>query len=132
MSTGSPVRERGGCLTVYLLASVVFGILAIILLLTAGALVTAANVSGVATGTSASLPVFPLIVDVVGVVVAIAGVYGAWTWKKWGIYAIGASFAISAVGNILNGNFGGAVLGVVIEAAILWYLVKDKWALFEG
>ncbi len=131
--TTAPVRERGGCLTWYLVASVVFSVLALVLLVLA---VTAAAAVAAAAGLSGSdiptLPVLPLIISIVGIIAVIAGFWGAWTWKKWGIYVIGASFVISALGGLLGGNASQAVVSLVIELAILWYVVKDKWALFEG
>lgn len=131
--TPTTVRERGGCLTWYLVASIVFSILGLVLLLLAGAAIGAVAATGALSGADVpSIPVFAIIVLIVGVIVAIAGFFGAWTWKKWGIYLIGASFVISALGTLLGGNASQAVVGVVIELAILWYVVKDRWTLFEG
>src|SRR5579871_2547689 len=106
MNAGTPMNERGGCLTVYLLATVVFAILGLILLLTAGAVVSVANVAGAATGTPTGVSVFPIIISIVAIIVSIVDVYGAWNWKKWGVYLIVASAIISALGSVLNGNLG--------------------------
>ncbi|MEP7287582.1 MAG: hypothetical protein ABI947_17630 [Chloroflexota bacterium] len=133
MNTSVSVRERGGCLTAYLVATIFFAILGLILLVTAGAALSAAVAAGAVSGADIpSVSPLPIILSVVSVIVAIIGVVGAWTWKKWGIYLIGASFIISALGSIIGGSFVSAVVGLLIEAAILWYLLKDKWALFEG
>src|SRR5579872_6901116 len=132
MNAGTPMPERGGCLTVYLLATVVFAVLGLILLITAGAIVGVANTTGAVTGVSTGVSVVPIIISVIAIIVSIVGVYGAWNWKKWGIYLIVASSVISALGTVLNGNIGSAVVSIVIELAILWYLLKDKWAAFEG
>ncbi|HVO43953.1 MAG TPA: hypothetical protein VMT34_15090 [Aggregatilineales bacterium] len=133
VGSSSPVRERGGCLTLYLVASIVVSILVLLLLLLTGAFVGVVNASGALAETgSPSIPIFPLLLDGVGVLVSVAGFVGAWTWKKWGIYLLVASFVISALGGLISGNASSAVLGLAVEVGILWYLIRDKWAWFEG
>ncbi len=131
--TPVPVRERGGCLTWYLVASIVFSIIGLLLLLLAGAAIGAVEATGALAGTDVPrLSAFPIIISIVAIVVSVVGFFGAWTWKKWGIYLIGASFVISALGGLIGGKLSSAAISLVIEFAVLWYVLREKWAFFEG
>ncbi len=76
-------RERGGCLTLFL---VLYAIGSVITVITAFSL-SGANAALAAQG----LPTYPSwygIGSIVITLIGLAGVYGAWTWKKWGVYLI--------------------------------------------
>lgn len=101
-------RERGGCLTAWLVFIVIANVAAPFLLGTFGA--------------------FSLITLLTGVI-AIAGVVGMWQFKKWGYYVILVCYGIALIVN-LTGSIGG-VVGTLIGVGITSALVLSKWDLFE-
>jgi hypothetical protein len=127
-SPNAPVRERGGCLTAYLVVAVLGAVASLVLLLGAGSL----NASLAAQGVDTTLPGWVIPAQIVLVIIAVAGVYGIWTWKKWGVYLLVAEWVLSTLIGVASGS--GASSGaasLVLGGAVLYYLLKDKWAQFE-
>src|SRR5687768_1372484 len=78
-------RERGGCLNLWLGASILFGILALLALIQLwGLVLQTANVFQRIS--PVALILYTLLI--IGMVVSILGI---WNWKKWGVY--GAAFS---------------------------------------
>jgi uncharacterized membrane protein (DUF2068 family) len=58
-------------------------------------------------------------------VLALAFAYGAWMLKPWawmlGMVAFGISLVLSVLG-IINGDFSGQIISILIAIAVLYYL----------
>ena len=122
MQPTTGVRPQGVTILAVLAAvGGVLGLLAGLFALGIGGAVAAATSNGALGG----------LVSVLGIValaqgaLALAFAYGAWTLKPWawmlGMVAFGISLAL-AVLNIVNGDFTGQILSVVIAVAVLYYL----------
>ena len=119
-------RERGGCLSLWLAASALFGALAVITLLQLWNLVLQTP--------NAFQRVSPVVLVlfsalIIGLLVCLGGI---WNWKRWGVYgaalcSIVSPFVESAMG-VANAQDW---IAPIIQIAVLWYLVKDKWDDFE-
>lgn len=126
--TTSGTRERGGCLTLYLVLIVIGSILGLI---AAFSLSSTANQLA-AQGFAVNVPSWYGPAWIVSIILSIAGAYGTWTWKKWGIYLLAANLVFSTAISVAAGQGLSAIVGLIIAGAILWYLVRNKWAMFEG
>ena len=114
-------RERGGCLTAWL-----------ILVLIANALIAFYYL----TSTSALQQVYPvssvvfLLLAVIGAVNVVSAI-ALWTWHKWGFYLFAITSVITLVINIGIGLPIVSSLSGLIGVGILWYLLSKKWSAFE-
>jgi hypothetical protein len=126
--TASGPRERGGCLTLYLIVIVIGSILGLI---AAFSLSSTANQLA-AQGFAVAVPSWYGPAWIVSIILSLAGAYGTWNWKKWGVYLLIANLVFSAAISVAAGQALSAIIGLIIAGAILWYLLRNKWAFFEG
>lgn len=119
-------RERGGCLTAWLIFLGIAAALALVFgLLSAG---NAGPVSLIYLG---------------GGVVILVGVVGVWQLKKWGYYTLMTWYTLGLIVNILtlcvqSSSGGGAlpyaigaVIGSIISLSITYLLAHDRWEAFD-
>ena len=126
--TASPTRERGGCLSILLVLYVLGAIFNLYTAISIGA----TNATLVAAGLTPFPSWYPIAL-IISAVLAVVGVYGLWMWKKWGAYAIIADFAVGIIAALLAGTSLAYGLGaLVVGGGLLWYVLRDKWALLEG
>ncbi len=112
--------ERSGCLTWWLIASVLFSILAVFQLLNAGGELTRSGNSQF------------FVVSVALVVVAMACLYGIYEWKRWGVYGYVVVGLVGLVLNMVAGTATGPIcLAPFVQIGFVWYLVKDIWDQFD-
>jgi hypothetical protein len=122
MATMTTQRERGGCLTVWLVLVLIANPLTAIYYLVSGQELLR------------QLPGFPgWALPVLAVAAAANFVFaiGMWMWKKWGIYGFIASAAVALVINIIAGLVVPGIISAIISIGILLFLVRDKWDEFE-
>lgn len=119
-------RERGGCLTVWVAASAIVGVIAVFgffnLLGVIGRIPTAARRISIGT-----LFLFG------GLLAAqLVCLWGIWEWKKWGVYGMAA---IAIASPFVEGALGVATatdwIAPFIQIGILYFLIKDKWGYYE-
>lgn len=114
-------RERGGCLTAWL-----------ILVLIANALIAFYYL----TSTSALQQVYPvssvifLLLAAIGAVNVVSAI-GLWTWHKWGFYLFAITSVITLVINISIELPILSSLSGLIGVAILWFLLRSRWQAFD-
>lgn len=116
------VRERGGCLTVFLGFIAVVNVLLLVL--------TWMTVSSAPAYADTGLLNMLLMLQVVMTGAALLCVWGLWNWKRWGYYGLMALYVISMIINVLSGaaaTIGGSIAGM----AILYFLMKDKMDYLE-
>lgn len=66
-------------------------------------------------------------------VLTLVAIYGIYTWKKWGVYLLVGTWVLSLLLSVGGGTGLGSSLGaLVIEALLLAFVLRNKWALFEG
>jgi hypothetical protein len=113
--------ERGGCLTVWLSLSMIFGVLAIPSVIGLFA-VTQLNASIVFTALE-------------GVAYGIAAL-AIWKWKKWGVYLYIVTAVVGLALRIISGpedmgpvqtGLEFSAFGFLVSMFILYSLVKPKW-----
>ena len=128
-TSGNSARERGGCLSLYLILAFLGSVLGLVSVLT----LNAANAALVAQGVTA-IPGWYIPALVVEIILTLVAIYGMYTWKKWGVYLLVGtwvlSIAIAQAGGV--SSVGTSIGTIVIEALVLWYVLRNKWALFEG
>ncbi|MCC6612136.1 MAG: hypothetical protein IT320_01595 [Anaerolineae bacterium] len=116
-------RERGGCLTLYLVVSLFAGGLALISILELLSYQRYAEV----------IP--PWLIVIVGVLIAaqIVCIVGIYSWKAWGVYGLAASMIVSNLFQLMLslGNPGSNLVQLVVQPLVLYILVKDKMPEFE-
>jgi len=114
-------RERGGCLTAWL-----------ILVLIANALVAFSYIA-TAPGLQQTYPTIPttlfLVLGIIGALNVVSAI-GLWTWHKWGFYLYAASSIVTFVINVAIGLPILSSLIGLLGVAILWYLLHKKWEAF--
>jgi hypothetical protein len=123
-------RERGGCLTLWLVASIVFNVAAFYLLWQSISALSSLRIRSDAVSQAQLLTVVLGVMLVALLICLIA----AWRWKRWGIIGIAIIVFASPVATSL-------ILPVVakpndwitplIQTGVLYWLVKDKWHAFE-
>lgn len=113
------VKERGGCLSVFLGFAVIANIA--VALLTLILFNEYSQFSGVDTGFFTIVVIFSL----VAAAATIACVWGLWNWKRWGYNGLMALYVLSMVVNLLSGSLQ-TVAGSAIGMGILYFLMKDK------
>lgn len=115
-------RERGGCLTAWLVLVLIVNPLTGIYYLLQG------------QELARQLPNFPGWAIPALVVVAFANfafAVGIWTWKRWGIYGLIGSAVVATIINVLSGLAIPGIVSAAISIGILLFLVRDKWDNFE-
>jgi hypothetical protein len=119
---GDYPRERGGCLTAFLVF--VIGVNVFFLFTFC---VRASELSRYSNSSSV-IPILAVSFAVQGAVLACA--VAMWNWKSWGYYGLGAAYAIQAVLMLLSGNILGLV-GSLIGLGILYAVVNPRVEMFE-
>lgn len=121
-------QKRGLFLTVLLVLQAIglaFGVLG---LLGVGAMVA-----------TTGLPAWYLPLTVVSLVLSAATLYGIWKWKKWGVYALVASYVLSLGTTFMSSQsaqapagamYGGVAVTLVIAGLWYWAIYK-KWKNFK-
>ena len=103
------VRERGGCLSMWLVAVMGFNLLGNCMLLANG------------------------IFDVIALGLSAANIVCAaavWNWKRWGAYGLASSFSVSFIIGLALGD-GYTIASSLLPAALLFSLVEPKWRWME-
>ncbi len=128
--SGTPVRERGGCLSLYLILAIVGAVFGLLAVLGTGSVNAQLAAAGQPT---IDLPSWYIPAQVVLIVITLVAIYGIFTWKKWGVYVLGATWVLSLIASLAGGqSVVTSLVVLVIEAALLWFVLRGKWALFEG
>lgn len=102
-------RERGGCLSLWLVAVMGVNLLGIVLLVVGG-----------------TFDCITLALSISNFVFAAA----LWNWKKWGAYGLAASFALMLLLGLAFGDIY-AIVSSILPATLLYFLVNPKWHLME-
>jgi membrane protein YdbS with pleckstrin-like domain len=112
-------KERGGCLSAFLLLVAIHGVL------------SAALIGYLRTERDLTSPWWVWAILFVFALADIVAMFGVWKWKKWGLwlYAISTGVGI-AIGLVLTASQW-IVFHDIIPLAILGYLVKDKQKYFS-
>jgi hypothetical protein len=126
--TGNASRERGGCLTVYLLLIVIGSVFSLVSAFSLNATLQQAAAQGIAVPT---IPSWYAPASILPVILSLVGAVGTWTWKKWGVYVLAASLVLSAVLAVLAGQIVTGLIALVIGGGLLWYVLRNKMAMFE-
>lgn len=108
------VRERSGCLKLFLGLGIILSVVQIVLLIVPMFLRPAVAV------TLGSL--FILLLNVLTLVSYVA----VWNWRKWGAYGLIALETFAILSNLAVGSLGGA-LGDVLGLAIVIFVVRSVW-----
>jgi O-antigen ligase len=118
-------KERGGCLTAWLVVvtafNLFFGLISSLQLLSY-------------VGDPRVTRVIPAVViyGLIGLEIAlIAGLFGIWNWKRWGVYTVAGALAISAVFSLILGDALRGLVFPIIQFAIFFYLINPKWDYFD-
>ncbi len=61
----------------------------------------------------------------------IAAAAGIWFWKKWGLYLYAGSTILALVLGLITVGMW-SVFSIVLPAAILGWILTDKWEYFES
>lgn len=118
----APVKERGGCMTIWLIAVLILNPLVGIYYLTSGSqLFSQLNLP------SWLVPVFVFF----AVVNTVCGI-GILQWKKWGAFGFVGSSIIAFFVNLIyfRLNFA-AIIGGLIGLAVTYYLLQNRWEMFD-
>jgi hypothetical protein len=119
--TTSSSRERGGCLTAWIV------VVAIANAVTAFQYITGGNqLAQAIPGASGGVFILLAVLALVNVAAAVA----LWYWKRLGFYAfIGTSIAALVINLALGVPPLLSLVGLV-GVGLLWYLLKDRWEQF--
>lgn len=126
-------KERGGCLTLYLMLStfaIIPGIIGLYLLfLSLPAFNT--HLSQIDT-----LLYNSFYLSIVGFILYGIGLIGAWKWKKWGILLMVATSGLLATTEIIYGNqlaipVSRSIVSLLVSSGILFIAMKEKWRNFR-
>lgn len=115
-------RNRGGCLTLWLILAFLFGSLG-----TIGYLF----LTDTMYDTYPDAPSGIFIAFGILTLIQVVCVVGIWMWKRWGLYGW---FVVAFIGLILNfilGEIVSGLVGFVIGSGILLFLIRDKMQEFE-
>jgi hypothetical protein len=123
----APTRERGGCLTTWLVVSTGVALLSVFLICQTLAVVTGRSGLSLRPGTWLG------IIVIGGLFIAhLRCLWGIWAWKRWGVKGIAA---LSIISPLVEVAFGTATatdfVAPFIQIGILYFLVKDRWDDFE-
>jgi hypothetical protein len=112
--------DRGGCLSLWLGASVLFSVLALILILGVGGELTRRGLG------------LLFVLSIAAIVVDLVCIYGIYQWKRWGVIGLVATSLISLALNVAGGTATATTcISPFVQMGILWYLVNDKWDVFD-
>jgi hypothetical protein len=116
-------KERGGCLSLYLAAALLFSVAGLVLWI------------GLAADPRVSRVVSPVtIILFVGILIAfIVCTWGTWQWKQWGLNGL---FITTVLSNLIQFGLGVGeparnLAALFIQPLILWLLVRNKMDWFE-
>ncbi|MEP7284468.1 MAG: hypothetical protein ABI947_01710 [Chloroflexota bacterium] len=115
------MRERGGCLTAWLLLASLANPAGVLYYLLNGNGLTRVLHLG-----SWVIPTFTLI----GVLITIC-VVGIWQWKKWGVQGFLILGTITFFLNLFTLGLSAGTIGGLLGMGTVWYLVHNKWEQFE-
>lgn len=116
------MRERGGCLSVFLVFIMAVNVFALFLY---------CNQISELSRYSGSSSLMPLLAVAFGVqCVVIACAVAVWNWKKWGYYGLMVSYVLSIVLSLVTGALTN-IIGAFIGMGILFALVNDKLDMFD-
>ena len=122
MTTRESIQpERGGCLTAFLILSLIGLPIAGLITLFGG------------SSSSLSLLLVPKWYYPVMGIVSIADfifVLGMWNWKKWGVYGYASASILGFFINVMTTGLSGALLGLV-SLVILYFLIRPVWDKME-
>ena len=120
------VRERSGCLNLWLIASIVFGLIALFGLIQVWELVLR---TPNAFQRVSPIGLILLSALLIGMLIC---VWGIWRWKRWAVYGIALTSIVSPfVEYAFFRADASDVIAPFIQIAVLYFLVKDKWDDFE-
>jgi hypothetical protein len=119
-NTGYLTRERGGCLTVFLVAAIVFS--GFSCLYTIQLSDTANKIF--------EIPYPALVAASTLRAAEFVCVIGLWYWQKWAINGMLIVYAIMLVISLLSRNFVLAII-TIVEAGILYALINERLEMFE-
>ena len=128
MSTQTGTRERGGCLTIYLILIVIGSILGLASAFSLNATMQQLQAQGADVP---SIPSWYAPATILPVLLSLVGAYGTWTWKKWGVYALAGTIALNVIFSILAGQVVTGIAALVIGGGLLWFVLRNKMSLFE-
>lgn len=111
-------RERGGCLSVFLVFIIGANLFYMAVICN-----EYSQLSRFSGASSSVMPLFMLLFAVEAVVIACA--VAVWNWKSWGYYGLLIGYAISFVLGLLSGAMT-SVVGAIVGGGILFFLVNDK------
>jgi len=111
-------RNRGGCLTAFLVAMMIINPLVAILYLAAGSTIA----KNLPNAPSWSIPVLGIFC-----IVNFAGAIALWRWKRWGFYAFVVSALVALVVNIIIGIPLYQVIWGPLGVVILYALLRRVW-----
>ena len=116
-------KERGGCLTLWLVVALIGTGLASLMYI---------------FGSSSMEETYPDTDTWLFTALGIASVFqfisaaGIWMWKRWGVYGYAVIIVLGLGLNLAIGtNIAVAFGSTVIGGAILYALIKDKWDYFD-
>jgi hypothetical protein len=133
--TNGVYRERGGCLTLFLVVHIVINAIS-----TYNLVRDLPRYLGMSSSTSISdffslIPLMPplgllVILHVVLTPLSLICTIGMWRWKKWGYYGLGLFYLIDIIVLLLWGNIFGVVAGA-LSLAILNAVYTPRIEMFE-
>lgn len=119
-------RERGGCLTAWIVVSALASVYAIFLFFQILQLVSENPIL------QERIPGFYLLALGGLIVVSIVGLWGIWNWKKWGVYLlVFTSLASAALEFMMGIATSTDIIQPVIQIGLLAWLVSSRWEYFE-
>lgn len=119
-------RERGGCLTAWLIVSALAAVFAVfvyfqLLSLISENLIVQQRISGAYIFALGAL-----------IVASIVGLWGIWNWKKWGVYLmVFTSLASAALEFMLGIATATDIIQPFLQIGLLAWLVSSRWDYFE-
>ena len=116
-------RERGGCLTVFLVFIIGMNIFFLFALCA-----QAAQLGNYSNAAASVMPILAVAFAIQCAVIACA--VGIWNWQKWGYYGLAIAYVIQLVIMLLAGNMIN-VVSSIIGLVILVSLVNSKIEMFE-
>jgi hypothetical protein len=111
--TYAPDKERGGCLTAYLVFLMI------------GAVVSGLRFLTLSSDETNNISSDFLIILIAVVLAHIACIVGLWNWKRWGYYGLLLSYGIGFVVGLLANELS-SVVGGLVGGLILLTLMQDR------
>ena len=113
-------KNRGGCLTAWLILGMIGSIYSIFLYSSGRALFKSA------------LPAWGMAILLVLSLLILASLYGIWLWKKWGLYGYFGLIILGLIINVMLGlNLLSAIFGAVLSGGIMYILIKPSLDQFD-